>query len=118
MSLATGAAAALISLSVPASVQCCIVMSGTGEPDRTTFISHRPALRTGNSTAAASPASSRASVQQNERSRRVMSRAPFYLVLQAQAARRSEQRAQRLFGGAIGHPATGERDIAAVVRLH
>ena len=41
----------LISLSVVSSVQCCIVMSGTGEPVRTIFISHRPALRTGNSTA-------------------------------------------------------------------
>jgi len=65
----------LISLSVVASVQCCIVMSGAGEPERSTFISHKPALRTGNSTAAASltgSSASRAIVQQDTRSRRVL----------------------------------------------
>ena len=51
----------LISLSVAASVQCCIVMSGTGEPVRIVFISQRPALRTGSSTAPAPEAGSAAS---------------------------------------------------------
>ena len=57
-SFATGENAELISLSVVASVHCCIVISGVGEPARIVFISHRPALRTGSSTAPASDAGS------------------------------------------------------------
>jgi hypothetical protein len=70
--------AELISLSMVSSVQCCII-SGGCEPVGTIFISHRPALRTGISTARASGAGSKASRQapdQNETSCRVMLRAP------------------------------------------
>src|SRR6478609_1923998 len=69
MSLPIDEAPVLISLSVVSSVQCCIVMSGTGEPVCDTFISHSPALRTGRSTAPARPAghnASRDSAKQNE----------------------------------------------------
>src|SRR3954453_2087628 len=74
-SLPIDEAPAPISLSVVASVQCCIVMSGAGEPVRSTFISHRPALRTGKSSALASLAgnsASRHSAETNDRSCRVM----------------------------------------------
>ena len=63
MSLPIGENAVLISLSVVSSVQCCIVISGTGDPVRSTFISHRPALRIGSSTALASLAGNSASRQ-------------------------------------------------------
>src|ERR1700759_2815457 len=64
-SLDIGENAVLISLSVLSSVHCCIVISGSGEPARTTFISHRPALRIGNSSAAARPVGDNASRQQD-----------------------------------------------------
>jgi hypothetical protein len=74
-----GADAVAISLSVVSSVQCCIVISGSGEPVRASFISHRPALRSGISTARASSTGNNASrhdPKQNERSCRVMLRTP------------------------------------------
>src|SRR5437868_4539254 len=52
-SLAIGEKEVAISLSVVSSVHCCIVISGAGEPVCSTFISHRPDLRTGSSTAPA-----------------------------------------------------------------
>ena len=61
ISFAIGENAVLISLSVVSSVQCCMVISGSGEPVLTIFISHRPALRTGSSSAPASSAGSSAS---------------------------------------------------------
>src|SRR6267143_1331960 len=50
ISLATGDMAVAMSLSVVSSVHCCMVISGT-DPPLSTFISHRPALRTGSSPA-------------------------------------------------------------------
>ena len=52
-----------MSLSVVSSVQCCIVISGSGEPVLTSFISQRPVLRSGISTAPASSAGNTASRQ-------------------------------------------------------
>src|ERR1700735_4442957 len=75
MSFDIGANAVLISLSVASSVQCCMVMSGIGEPVRITFISHRPGLRRGNSSARAPNAGasvSRLSATPNENICRVM----------------------------------------------
>ena len=73
----------LISLSVVSSVQCCMVMSGIGEPDCNIFISHRPALRTGSSTAparrAGSSTASRQAPERNETSCRVMLALPAML---------------------------------------
>src|SRR5689334_23291954 len=72
----------LICLSVVASVQCCMVMSGIEPPVRTIFISHRPALRTGSSTARASATGHSASphaAETYERSSRVMRGAPVWL---------------------------------------
>jgi hypothetical protein len=73
-----GEDAVAMSLSVVASVQCCIVISGSGEPVRTSFISHRPALRNGNSTATACAlhASPMEAQSNHETSRRVMRRIP------------------------------------------
>jgi hypothetical protein len=56
ISLDNGEDAVAMSLSAVASVQCCMVISGSGEPPRTSFISQRPALRSGNSAACASSA--------------------------------------------------------------
>src|SRR5882757_3669686 len=120
ISFAIGETVSFIVLSVVSSVQCCIVMSGTGEPTRCTFISHRPALRTGNSTAPASlagPSARRGSAKQNERSCRAMSALLLTSCFQALWAG-SVERAQRLCVGAIGHPAAGERDVSAVIGLH
>src|ERR1700720_3155627 len=100
-----------MSLSVLSSVQCCIVISGVGEPDRTTFISHRPALRIGISTARASSAGSsveRPTAKQIETNSRVMLRAPGYSVRIDGGVAGSVLGAQRPFGGAIRHPAAGE----------
>jgi hypothetical protein len=83
ISFAIGENVELISLSVPSSVQCCIVISGVAEPVRTTFISHRPALRIGISTARASSTGSsvsRQTARQIETNSRVMLRAPGYSV--------------------------------------
>jgi hypothetical protein len=77
ISLPIGDIAVLMSLSVVSSVHCCIVISGEGDPARSTFISHSPALRTGSSTAAAPPAGNRASrpmAEQDTRSSRRMRR--------------------------------------------
>jgi hypothetical protein len=60
-SFATGENAVLICLSVVSSVQCCMVISGSTEPVFTIFISHRPGLRSGMSSARASGAGSTAS---------------------------------------------------------
>src|SRR4249919_2565691 len=82
MSFDKGEAAVAMSLSVFASVQCCIVISGVGEPALIIFISQRPALRIGISAAPASSAGSDASRQdprQNERSCRFMLRLPVKL---------------------------------------
>src|SRR5665213_461951 len=75
ISLDIGENAVLISLSVVASVQCCIVTSGNAELTRAIFISHRPGLRSGISAAPKPGAGSTASRQvprQNDKSGRVM----------------------------------------------
>src|SRR5882757_1050812 len=98
-----------IALSVVASVQCCMVMSGIGEPVRTIFISHRPALRVGISMAEAASAlivhTRTVAAIRNEKSCRVMLRPPAWLDRTA----RSVAHAQRPLGRAIRHPAAGER---------
>src|SRR5436190_18715912 len=105
----------LICLSVEASVQCCIVMSGTDPPVRTIFISQRPALRTGSSTAAASVAgisAARKTATANGRSC-LMLRAPV-----SQWGMGLVERHQRPLSGAIGHPAAGKGDVAALIGLY
>src|ERR1700686_3779206 len=70
-----GAKLVLIALSVVSSVQCCIVIAGLGEPALAIFSSHRPGLRSGNSTAPASRTGNKASrhaPKQSERSCRFM----------------------------------------------
>ena len=76
--MAIGDMAVLMSLSVVSSVHCCIVISGT-DPPLSTFISHSPALRTGNSTATAPLTGNRASkptAEQDTRSSRRMGTLP------------------------------------------
>jgi hypothetical protein len=75
--LASGDTESFISLSVEGSVQCCIDISGSAELVLTIFISHRPALRSGKSSAAAGMAIASAEpTKTNERSPR-MARAPW-----------------------------------------
>src|SRR3982074_139650 len=108
-----------MSRSIASSVQCCIVISGSGEPVRTIFISQRPALRTGISTAEAFRAGSTAGKQdanQSAGSRRIMLRAPRFGRLLDRAS--LVERAQRHFGGAIGHPAAGKGNEAALLRVN
>src|SRR4051794_11936710 len=117
-SLPIDEAPAPISLSVVASVQYCIVMSGAGEPVRSTFISHRPALRTGKSSAPASPACNSLSTpnaEPNQTSCRIIVSAPADLSVRA---KRSVERAQRPRIGTIGHPAAGERNVPAFLGLN
>src|SRR6476469_4457425 len=77
ISLAIGEKEVLMSLSVVSSVHCCIVMSGFGAPAFSTFISHRPALRTGNSTAPALIGASRPATERDTRSSRLMGGLPL-----------------------------------------
>src|ERR1700730_17761956 len=117
MSLPIGETAVLISLSVVSSVQCCIVISGIGDPVRSTFISHRPALRTGRSTARASltgSATTRPSATQHKANCLTMA---TLLAGCRRFQRGSVTRAQRAVIGAVGHPAAGERDVAARMQL-
>src|SRR5262245_39611201 len=82
--LAIGEIELFMSLSVVASVQCCMVMSGIDEPVLTTFISQSPALRTGKSSASAAGAESAASAQHdkpNESSSRFMARSNSYTTM-------------------------------------
>src|SRR6516164_2298681 len=75
LSLATGAAALVMSLSMVSSVQCCMVTSGIDDaPVLTTFISHKPALRTGKSSATAPCAASAQHDKPNDSSSRFMAR--------------------------------------------
>src|SRR6478736_9166597 len=121
MSLPIGEAAALISLSVVSSVQCCMVISGIGEPARTTFISQRPAFRTGRSTAQAVPMGSCIRKKRAEPSKTSCRVMPALRLFSRQDSRlivdRSVERANRPIGGAVGHPPAGERDVAAVIGL-
>src|ERR1700754_191613 len=107
----------LIALSVVSSVQCCMVMSGSGEPVRTIFISHRPALRVGISMAeAASPLivhTRTVAAIRNEKSCRVM--APSSLG--GSNGQPSVAHPERPVLRAIRHPAAGERDVAAIIKL-
>ncbi len=77
ISLAIGEKEVLMSLSVVSSVHCCIVISGFGAPALCTFISHRPALRTGNSTAPALSGASRPAAERDKRNNRLMGRLPL-----------------------------------------
>ena len=85
------------------------------------FISHRPALRTGSSTARGVGRRQRSTAGQvarhNERSCRVMLRAPGCCSDRLEMRSGSVERAQRPVVGAIGHPAAGERDVAAIIGL-
>ncbi len=75
--LAIGETLLFISLSTVSSVQCCMVISGIGEPVLTIFISQRPALRTGRSSALALPAdTTRQTAEPSKASLRVMREAP------------------------------------------
>ena len=75
--LAIGEMLLFISLSTVSSVQCCMVISGTGVPVLTIFNSHSPALRTGRSSARALPADkTRQRAEPSKASLRVMWEAP------------------------------------------
>src|SRR5579863_5682610 len=64
--LAIGETMLFISLSMVWSVQCCMVISGKGEPVLTILTSHRPALRSGRSSAHAQPAGAIANRQKTK----------------------------------------------------
>src|SRR6202012_3529615 len=104
-----------MSLSTVGSVHCCVVSAGSCEPTLTIFISHRPGLRSGSSSATA-PVVNSASAQPpmpNERSPRSMLRAPSLF----QEIPGSVLGDDRLVVGAIGHPAAGKGDVAARLRV-
>src|SRR5579863_9046830 len=102
-----GEDAVAMSLSVVASVQCCIVISGSGEPVRTSFISHRPALRNGNSTATACAphATIMEAPSNHETSHRVMRRVPQGQIDGRTAGIELVFGVQRPIAGAPWHPA-------------
>src|SRR6202000_754370 len=106
-----------ISLSVVSSVHCCMVRSGFGEPARITFISHKPALRIGSSSAEAPSTGSnvkRPSATPNETSCCFMCPASGWIVAM-DGADRSVAGVHRTV---IRHPAAGKENIAAIMRLH